>query len=147
MKKIFVALCSICIIALSCGLTACGSDWAKVVGLYAAVGNDKDYTFESGNNNPFSDNETIANNDYILQVGQNYLLGVAYIQRNGSRRHGLNTDNITLKYDSEVLEITPPEEKEGAEVYYNLTCKKSVQYTAVIVEVGGYSYTVIISAE
>ncbi len=147
MKKFFISLCLICIIALSCGLTACGSDWAKVVGLYAAVGIDKDYTFENGNNNPFSDNETIANNDYILQVGQNYLLGVAYIQRNGSRRHGLNTDNITLKYDSEVLEITPPEEKEGAEVYYNLTCEKSVRYTAVIVEVGGYSYTVIISAE
>lgn len=147
MKKFFIALCLICIITLSCGLTACGSKWAEVVGLYAAVGIDKDYTFENGNNNPFSDNETIANNDYILQVGQNYLLGVAYIQRNGSRLHCLNTDNITLKYDSEVLEITPPEEKEGAEVYYNLTCKKIVQYTAVIIEVGEYSYTVIISAE
>ena len=147
MKKIFVALCSICIIALSCGLTACGSDWAKVVGLYAAVGIDKDYTFVNGNDNPFSDNETIANNDYIVQIGQNYLLGIAYIQRGGSILNWLSTEFITLKYDSEVLEITPPEEKEGAEVYYNLTCKKSVRYTAVIVEVGGYSYTVIISAE
>ena len=147
MKKFFIALCLICTMLLSFGLTACGSKWAEVVGLYAAVGIDKDYTFVNGNDNPFSDNETIADNDYILQVGQNYLLGVEYIQRNGSRRHWLNTDNITLTYDSEVLEITPPEEKEDAEVYYNLTCKKSVQYTAVIVEVGGYSYTVIISAE
>lgn len=145
MKKFFIALCLICTMLLSFGLTACGSKWAEVVGLYAAVGIDKNYTF--GNDSPFSNNETVTDNDYIVQVGQNYLLGVAYIQRNGSRLHCLNTDNITLKYDSEVLEITPPEEKEGAEVYYNLTCKKIVQYTAVIIEVGEYSYTVIISAE
>lgn len=129
------------------GLTACGSTRAKVVGMWAAVGIDKDYTFGNGNDVQFSDNETIADNDYILQVGQNYLLGVAYLQSGGSILNNLSTEFITLKYDSEVLEITPPEEKEGAEVYYNLTCKKSVQYTAVIIEVDGYSYTVIISAK
>lgn len=147
MKKLFIALCMICIIALSCGLTACGTSRAKVVGMWAAVGIDKDYTFGNGNDSSFSDNETIADNDYILQVGQNYLLGVALLQSGGSILNYLSTEFITLKYDSEVLEITPPEEKEGAEVYYNLTCKKSVQYTAVIIEVDEYSYTVIISAE
>lgn len=129
------------------GLTACGSTRAKVVGMWAAVGIDKDYTFGNGNDSPFSDNETIADNDYILQVGQDYLLGVAYLQSGGCILNHLSTEFITLKYDTEILEITPPEEKEGAEVYYNLTCKKGVQYTAVIVEVGGYSYTVIISTD
>lgn len=145
MKKFLIALCLICVIALSCGLTACGSTRANVVGMWAAVGIDKDYTFGNGNDSPFSDNETIADNDYILSVGQDYFLGVAYLQSGGSILNHLSTEFITLKYDNDVLEITPPEEKEGAEVYYNLTCKKGVQYTAVIVEVGGYSYTVIIS--
>lgn len=147
MKRSLISLSTVLIMLLSFGLTACGSTHAKVVGMWAAVGTDKDYTFGNGNDSPFSDYETIADNDYILQVGQNYLLGVAYLQSGGSILNNLSTEFITLKYDSEVLEITPPEEKEGAEVYYNLTCKKSVQYTAVIIEVGGYSYTVIISAK
>lgn len=145
MKRLSIIICTLCLMLLPFGLTACGTTEAKVTGIMAGIGTEQNHPFVYGN--PFEDNETIADNDYILQVGQNYLLGVALLQSGGSILNNLSTEFITLKYDSEILEITPPEEKEGAEVYYNLTCKKSVQYTAVIVEVGGYSYTVIISAK
>lgn len=146
MKKYFVTLCAVSIILFSFALTACGSTYAKVVGICAAVGTNKNYMF--GNDSPFLDRATVTDNDYILEAEQSYLLGIAYIQRGGSRLNVVNIENITLKYDTEVLAITPPEEKEGAEVYYNLTCKKAVVNTVVIVEVDGeYSDTVIITAK
>lgn len=129
------------------GLTACGTTEAKVTGIMAGIGTEEHHPFVYGN--PFEDNETITENDYILQVGESYLLGVTFTQYGGSKVRSINTEIISLKYDAEVLEITPPEEKEGMKVYYNLTCKKAVVNTAVIVEVdnyGEYSYTVIISA-
>lgn len=130
---------------LSFSLTACGTTEAKVTGIMAGIGTEQNHPFVYGN--PFEDNETIADNDYILQVGESYLLGVTFTQYGGSIVRSIITDVITLKYDVEVLEITPPEEKEGVEVYYNLSCKKAVVNTVVIVEVNGeYSDTVIISA-
>lgn len=112
----------------------------------AGIGTEQNHPFVYGN--PLSDNDTLAENDYNLQVGESYLLGVTFTQSGGSIVCSINTEIIFLKYDAEALEITPPEENEGMEVYYNLTCKKSVAYTAVIVEVGGeYCETVIISAK
>lgn len=145
MKKVFIALCSVCVLLLSFGLTACGTDEAKVTGIAAGIGTEQNHPFAYGN--PFEDKETIIENDYNLQVGESYILGVTFTQYGGSIVRSINTEVISLKYDAEVLEITPPEEKEGMEVYYNLTCKKAVVNTAVIVEVDGeYSDTVIISA-
>ncbi len=147
MKKIFTALCLFCVLLLPFGLTACGTTRAKVTGIMAGIGTEQNHPFVYGN--PFEDNETITENDYILQVGESYLLGVTFTQYGGSIVRSINTEIISLKYDAEILEITPPEEKEGMEVYYNLMCKKAVVNTAVIVEVdnyGEYSYTVIISA-
>lgn len=145
MKKIFTALCLFCVMLLSFSLTACGTTEAKVTGIMAGIGTEQNHPFVYGN--PFEDNETIADNDYILQVGESYLLGVTFTQYGGSIVRSIITDVITLKYDVEVFEITPPEEKEGVEVYYNLSCKKAVVNTVVIVEVNGeYSDTVIISA-
>lgn len=147
MIKIFTTLCLFCVMLLPFGLTACGTTEAKVTGIMAGIGTEEHHPFVYGN--PFEDNETITENDYILQVGESYLLGVTFTQYGGSKVRSINTEIISLKYDAEVLEITPPEEKEGMKVYYNLTCKKAVVNTAVIVEVdnyGEYSYTVIISA-
>lgn len=112
----------------------------------ANIGTEQNHPFVY--DNPFENNETITENDYNLQVGQNYLLGVTFTQYGGSIVRSINTEIISLKYDAEVLEITPPEENEGMEIFYNLTCKKSVVNTAVIVEVDGeYSDIVIISAK
>lgn len=145
MKKIFTTLCLFCVLLLPFGLTACGTTEAKVTGIMAGIGTERNHPFVYGN--PFEDNETITENDYILQVGESYLLGVTFTQYGGSIVHSIVTDAITLKYDVEILEITLPDEKEGVEVYYNLSCKKAVVNTAIIVEVSDeYTATVIISA-
>ncbi len=145
MKKIFTTLCLFCVMLLPFGLTACGTTEAKVTGIMAGIGTEEHHPFVYGN--PFEDNETITENDYILQVGESYLLGVTLTQYGGSIVHSIVTDAITLKYDVEILEITLPDEKEGVEVYYNLSCKKAVVNTAIIVEVSDeYTATVIISA-
>lgn len=146
MKKIFTALCLFCVLLLPFGLTACGTTEAKVTGIMAGIGTEEHHPFVYGN--PFENNETITENDYILQVGESYLLGVTLTQYGGSIVRSINTEVISLKYDAEVLEITPPEEKEDMVVYYNLTCKKAVVNTVVIVEVDGeFSDTVIINAK
>lgn len=152
MKRFFIALCSVCVMLLSFGLTACGSTFAKVTGIMAGVGTEQIDPLVYGN--PLWNNETLTNDDYDLQVGQNYLLGVTYAQSGGSRLKLLNTEIITLKYDSEVFEITPPDEidetgksKWDEVINFTLTCKKAVVNTAIIVEVGEYTCTVIISAE
>ena len=145
MKKIFTTLCLFCVLLLPFGLTACGTTEAKVTGIMAGIGTEEHHPFVYGN--PFENNETITENDYILQVGESYLLGVTFTQYGGSIVHSIVTDAITLKYDVEILEITLPDEKEGVEVYYNLSCKKAVVNTAIIVEVSDeYTATVIISA-
>lgn len=148
MKNVFIALCTVCavcVLLLQFRLTACGSDEAKVTGIAAGIGTEQNRPFVY--DNPFYDSETITENDYILQVGESYLLGVTFTQYGGSKVSSINTEIISLKYDTEILAITLPEEKEGMEVYYNLTCKKSVSYTAVIIEVDGeYFNSVIISA-
>lgn len=148
MKRLSIIICTLCLMLMPFGLTACGTTEAKVTGIMAGIGTERNHPFVYGN--PFEDNETITENDYILQVGESYLLGVTFTQYGGSIVHSIVTDAITLKYDVEILEITLPDEKEGVEVYYNLSCKKAVVNTAVIVEVdnyGEYSYTVIISAK
>lgn len=146
MKKLLFFICGLCITVLSFSLTACGTTYAKVTGIMTGIGTEQNHPFAY--DNPFEDNETITENDYNLQVGQNYLLGVTFTQYGGSIVRSINTEIVSLKYDAEVLEITPPEENEGMEVYFNLTCKKSVVNTAVIVEVDGkYSDIVIISAK
>ena len=146
MKRISIIICMLCIMLLPFSLTACGTTEAKVTGIMAGIGTERNHPFVYGN--PFEDNETITENDYILQVGESYLLGVTFTQYGGSKVRSMNTEIISLKYDVEVLEITPPEEKEDMVVYYNLTCKEAVVNTVIIVEVDGeFSDTVIINAK
>lgn len=152
MKKLLFLICSLCITVLSFGLTACGSTFAQVTGIMAGIGTEQISPLVYGN--PLWNNETLTNDDYDLQVGQNYLLGVTYAQSGGSRLKLLNTEIIALKYDSEVLEITPPDEidetgksKWDEVINFTLTCKKAVVNTAIIVEVDEYTCTVIISAK
>lgn len=145
MKRLSIIICTLCLMLLPFGLTACGTTEAKVTGIMAGIGTEEHHPFVYGN--PFENNETITENDYILQVGESYLLGVTLTQYGGSIVRSINTEVISLKYDAEVLEITPPEKNEAMTVFYKLSCKKSVTYTAVIVEVDGeYFDTVIISA-
>ena len=143
MKKYVIVSCVICVVLLSFGLVACGSKPAKITGLCVGVGNEDIDPFVYGNG--LWDEDTLFEGDYVLQVGENYLLGVTYAQRGGSILNIMNSQNVSLKYDEEVLEIAYSK-NEGAGAFYNLICKKQVTNTAIIVEVGKYSYTVIISA-
>ena len=146
MKKLLIFMCALCIIVLSFGLTARGTDYAKVTGIMAGVGTEQNPPFVYVN--PLADNDTLTENDYNLQIGESYLLGVTFSQYGGSIVCSINTETISLKYDAEVLDITPPAENEGMEIFYNLTCKNPVVNTAIIIEVDGeYSETVIISAK
>lgn len=148
MKKNFIALCSVCVMLLSLCLTACGTTHAKIVGIMTGIVAEYDHTYSYTYGNPLSDNKTLVDYDYNLQVGQDYFLAVTYSQTGGSIICSITTEHITLKYDTEVLEITLPEEKEGVEVFYTLKCKKPVVNTAVIVEVDcEYSEIVIINAK
>lgn len=144
MKKTSFFFCLLCLI-LTLGLSACGTGMAKVTGILAGVGTEQNHPFVFGN--PLLNGETLEENDYSLQVGQKYLLGVTYTQSGGSIVCSIGADSITLKYDADIFEITPPAESEGMEVYYTLTCKRSVGFAAIIVEVDNeYTYTVIVSA-
>ena len=147
MKKIFLFVSTILGIMLSFGFTACGSTYAKVTGIMADIGTEQNQPLLLYGN-PLLDRETIAENDYNLQVGQDYFLAVTYTQSGGSILTLLSAEAITLKYDTEVLEITPPDEKMSEVVYYHFTCKKAVVNTAIIVEADHeYTYTMIINAE
>lgn len=146
MKRLTVLACALCTMCLSFCLAACGSSFAKVTGIMAGIGTEQNHPLAYGN--PLRNGQTLIEDDYILQVGQSYLLSVTYTQSGGSRVCGIYADQITLRYDAEALEIAPPDEKEGMSIDYRLTCKKSVAYTAVLVEVGGeYSCILIITAE
>ena len=146
MKKFSLLVCTIFGMLLSFGLTACGSTHAKVTGIMADIGTEQYQPLLYGN--PLLENQTITENDYNLQVGQDYLLGVTYTQSGGSILTLLSAETITLKYDTEVLGLTPPDETMSEVVYYQLTCKKAVVNTALIVEVDNkYTCVMIITAE
>ncbi len=127
------------------GLTACGSTTAKIYGIHACVelpenGNVFSYTL--------ADENTLFENDYVLQYGQTYHLLVAYTAGGGSQYPVMSVDAIKLYYDDNALEINQPIENIDEVICYQLTCKESIAYTAVIIEVDGeYFDTVIISAK
>lgn len=143
MKKIFVILSTICLLLLSFGLTACGSTEAKIVGINVRLC--------SAENDPemlVSDSTTLAENDYVLQIEQGYRLRIGYAATGGSRYPIIRSESISLKYDKEVLEILPPDETIGDVLFFNISLKKSVAYTAILVEVDGkYFEIVVISAK
>ena len=129
---------------LSFGLAACGTTYAKITGIFAGIGTEQTDPFVY--DNPLLNDNTITEYDYILQVDKSYLFGVTYLQSGGSIICSMNHKNVSLKYDEDVLEIVYSN-NEGEAAFYNLTCKKEVEYTAVIIEVEEYTYTIIISAK
>ena len=49
MKRLSIIICMLCIILLPFGLTACGSDEAKVTGIMAGIGTERNHPFVYGN--------------------------------------------------------------------------------------------------
>lgn len=142
MKKFFIGLAAVCVMLLPFGLASCGSTKAKISGIYAsAVMPEADAYSDT-----LADGRTIAENAYALRVGEAYQLAVMYTASGGSQYPVLRIDGITLRYDSDIFEIDQPTEKYMEVARYRLTCKRAVDYSAIIVEVDKYSYSVIVSA-
>lgn len=125
-----------------------GSTEAKIVDIWASVVLPDEENIHS---ETLTDKNTLAENDYILEVGKTYNLTVTYIATGGSKYPGFtSTDGINLIYDSEALKIAACEQERWfySVVRYDLECNYAVSYAAIIVEVDGqYSFTVIISAK
>lgn len=108
MKKLLIFMCALCIWILSFGLSACGSTEAKIVDIWASVVLPDEENIHS---ETLTDKNTLAENDYILEVGKTYNLTVTYIAAGGSKYPGFtSTDGINLIYDSEALKITACEQ-------------------------------------
>ena len=61
MKKIALFLCAVCACTVL-GLTACGRDYAKIVGIKAGV---VPYGVNDIHNGDLCDEDTLADNDYV----------------------------------------------------------------------------------
>lgn len=142
MKRFFIGLVAACVMLLTFGLMACGSTKAKVSGIYASVVVSEADAYSD----TLADGRTIVENAYALQVGEVYELTVMYTASGGSQYPVLRIDGITLRYDSETFEISPPTGDYMTVARYQLTCKRAVDYSAIIFEVDDYSYSVIVSA-
>lgn len=145
MKKFTVIMSAVFIAVLLLGLTACGSTYAEIVGVAAVIGVEGEHPFERDEN--LCNADTLAENDYILQVGESYILAVTYIATGGSRYPIINAQDITLRYDEEIFEIVQISQDKSDPVLYSLVCKTDTAYAAILVEVGEkYCTSVIISA-
>lgn len=143
MKKIALFLCAVCACTVL-GLTACGRDYAKIVGIKAGV---VPYGVNDIHNGDLCDEDTLADNDYVLETQNEYELLVYYIATGGSRYPVIHAENVNLKYDAQLFEVTHAEETAvGDYVRYRLICKAEAVLSAILIEVGEHFDTVIISA-
>lgn len=63
MKKLLLFMCALCLTAVSFGLTACGTTYAKIVGIMTGVLAEQDHSYSYTYGNPLSDNETLFENE------------------------------------------------------------------------------------
>lgn len=142
MKIFSVLICILCTISLLFGLSACGSDEAKVSGIYVSVVIPDDDNYSDA----LADGSTAIKNAYALQVGNEYDLTIEYCASGGSKYPILTIDDIVLRYNTDIFKITRPAENHMQVARFKLTCKYAVDYSAVLIEVREYSHSVIISA-
>lgn len=141
MKKLFV----IVLIALSlASFAACGTSYGKITGIRAGIinfGSDGDcYSKEC------TDDSTLAENDYIIRVGEQYQIVVQLTYTGGSIQPGIESaENVKIVFDSNLLQIGEPSANHG-NLYYPLACKNEFTCTAILIEDGDYHAEVIVSA-
>lgn len=152
MKKLILLFCSLCLL-LPLGLTACGSTEAKIYGIGACVGLPEENGQYGIIDSPLADKTTLAENDFVLEIGKTYNLRVDYIAGGGSQYPVLLAENFVLKYDTDIFNIVPVYDEnclgENKPLrYYNLTCKQATSYSTIIIEANEqYTCNVIISAK
>lgn len=138
-KKIFLLF--ILFLLFSLGLISCGRGYAKITGIYVCVTLPNDDLA----NTHLLDENTITENDYILQAGKEYDLTVTYTAYGGSRYPVLFSDNIKLHYDENYFEVSrKSNDKYMQTMRYNLVCKCDIDYAAILVEVDEKYFTSII---
>lgn len=142
MRKYFACVLLSVTAVFALTFTACGRDYAKLVGIKAGIGTTPENAFNY--NNDLFNNRTVAENDYILQAGESYSFCIECIATGGSRYPELNAEYLCFYYDEDVLEIAHSAE-DARKAEYTLICKTIVEYTAVTVEVDEFSCSVIIS--
>jgi hypothetical protein len=148
MKKLLFLFCSLSAI-LAFVLTACGSTFATIYGIRACINLPETYEKYGLYDETLADKTTLAENDFILEVGKTYILYVNYEAGRGSRYPIMYAKDLVLKYDTDLFDIEEEvyDNDDSAPLkYYNLTCKQAVKYTSIIIEANEqYTYTVIIS--
>ncbi|MCX4312350.1 MAG: hypothetical protein OSJ83_00610 [Clostridia bacterium] len=147
MKKLSLIFLSLYLL-FSSGLTACGSDYAKIYGIVACVGASEDNDPTYGvYYSPYADKTTLAEDDYILEVGKTYHILVDYSYGGGSRVPVItDAESVIFKYDTDALEIQSVTPNDRQVKHYSLICKQAIRYSAILIELDEYSYTLIVSA-
>lgn len=91
------------------------------------------------------------NDVYTLTVGETYTLFVVPILTGGSRDAMFDGAGISLSYDETAFEISyafPPAEGDPIVVpYFSVTVLKPLAYAAILIEVDGFSETLLVCAE
>lgn len=145
-KKLSIIVSFLLLIILSLILTACGSTKAKIYGISASIGLPEDNDVYGIYNSPYADKTTLAKDAYILEVGKTYYILVGYSAGGGSQYPVItNPESVVFKYDTDALEIQSVTPNDGEIKHYALICKKAIRYSAILIELDEYSYTIIIS--
>lgn len=91
------------------------------------------------------------NDVYTLTVGETYTLFVVPILTGGSRDAMFDGAGISLSYDETAFEISyafPPAENDPwIAPYFSVTVLKPLAYAAILIEVDGFSETLLVCAE
>ena len=91
------------------------------------------------------------NDVYTLTVGETYTLFIMPIQTGGSMQAMFDGAGISLSYDETAFEISyafPPAEGDPIVVpYFSVTVLKPLAYAAILIEVDGFSETLLVCAE
>lgn len=134
------------LLIISLTLTACGSTYAEIYGIVACIGLPEDDDAYGVYNSPFADKTTLEKNDYVLEVGKTYHILVAYSAGGGSKYPVIaNPESVIFHYDTDNLKIQSIMPNDGAIKHYALSCKQAIRYSAILIELDEYSYTIIVS--
>ena len=143
MKKrlCIISLIAVLLSLLSVSFSACGTKDAKVTGIEAGIIglNENDFHLST-----LSDNTTLNNNDYVLNVGEQYRLVVGFTYYGGSRQPGFwHGNDIKLYFDSNLFQIGEPSADTG-QLIYPLECKQDFTYAAILIELSEQYHTEVI---
>lgn len=155
-KKIILWLALACVlliaavIAVAAAFTAeeqpVGGSIPRVVGVQGNLTEEMQDFGDRADAAPRDENDV-----YTLTVGETYTLFVAPILTGGSRDAMFDGAGISLSYDETAFEISyafPPAEGDPwIAPYFSVTVLKPLAYAAILIEVDGFSETLLVCAE